>query len=100
MKTLEKDRARRYETANGLARDIQRHLDNEPVLARPPSNLYRAQKLVRRHRVAFGAATAVISALVIGLGFSTLLLFREKEARSRADAEATKSEDILNLVEN
>ena len=53
MKALEKDRTRRYETANGLAMDIQRHLNNEPVMARPPSNLYRFQKLVRRNKLAF-----------------------------------------------
>ena len=55
MKCLEKDRTRRYETANGLARDIQRHLDNEPVVARPPSAAYRFQKLVRRNKLAFAA---------------------------------------------
>src|SRR5438445_11393007 len=53
MKCLEKDRARRYDTANGLASDIQRHLSNEPVAACPPSNLYRFQKLVRRNKVGF-----------------------------------------------
>ena len=47
MKALEKDRTRRYETANGLARDVERYRADEPVLARPPSNLYRFQKLVR-----------------------------------------------------
>src|SRR5207245_1728903 len=57
MKCPEKDRARRYETANGLAADIQRHLNNEPLLARPPSNLYRFQKLVRRNQLAFTAAS-------------------------------------------
>ena len=50
MKCLEKERARRYETANGLADDIQRHLKSEPVAARPPSTVYRFQKLVRRRR--------------------------------------------------
>lgn len=50
MKALEKDRARRYETANGLAADIQRHLNNEPVVARPPSAAYRFQKLAQRNR--------------------------------------------------
>ena len=50
MKCLEKDRTRRYETANGLAADIQRHLDNEPVVARPPSAAYRFQKFVRRNQ--------------------------------------------------
>src|SRR4029434_4304863 len=59
MKALEKDRARRYETANGLAADIQRHLRNEPVLASPPSNLYRFGKMIRRNKLAFAAGTAV-----------------------------------------
>src|SRR6267142_3274099 len=45
MKALEKDRTRRYETANDLALDVQRFLDNEPVSARPPSKLYKFQKL-------------------------------------------------------
>ena len=86
MKCLEKDRTRRYETANGLAMDIQRHLDNEPVVARPPTNLYRFQKLVRRNKLAFAAASAVIAALVIGLGVSTWMFFKERDARQRAVA--------------
>src|SRR5262245_56591357 len=56
MKCLEKDRTRRYETANELATDIQRHLANEPVTARPPSKLYEFQKTVKRHKVGFAAA--------------------------------------------
>src|SRR5262249_26923728 len=55
MKCLEKDRARRYQTANGLAADIQRHLDSEAVEARPPSAVYRMQKAVRRNKLAFTA---------------------------------------------
>src|SRR5438552_19098805 len=77
MKTLEKDRTRRYETANALAMDIQRHLNNEPVMARPPSSLYRFQKLVRRNKLAFAAASAVAAALVMGFGISTVLFVRE-----------------------
>ena len=50
LKALEKDRARRYETANAMAMDIRRYLDNEPVLASPPSAAYMARKFVRRHR--------------------------------------------------
>ena len=61
MKCLEKDRTRRYETANGLAMDLQRHLNNEPVLARPPSRLYEFQKTVRRHKLGFAAAAALIA---------------------------------------
>ena len=86
MKALEKDRARRYETANGFASDIQRHLNNEPVLARPPSAAYRFQKLVRRNKLAFTAAASVAAALIMGLIISTWLLLREKEARRRVVA--------------
>src|SRR6185436_18142124 len=60
MKCLEKDRARRYETANGLASDLQRHLNNEAVLARPPSAAYRFQKLLRRNKVMAGAVVLVL----------------------------------------
>src|SRR3989442_8952365 len=52
MKCLEKDRTRRYETANSLAADLQRHLNDEPVVACPPSALYRCQKFARKHRMA------------------------------------------------
>ncbi len=81
MKALEKDRTRRYETANGFASDIQRHLNNEPVVACPPSNLYRFQKMVRRNKVAFTAGAAVSAALLIGLGVSTWMFFRERDAK-------------------
>jgi serine/threonine protein kinase len=80
MRTLEKDRTRRYQTANGLAMDVQRYLDSEPITARPPSQLYRFQKLVRRNKIVFGAVVAVVVALLIGLGTSTWLFFREREA--------------------
>ncbi len=86
MKALEKERARRYETANGLAMDIRRHLNYEPVLARPPSRIYRLQKLVRRNKSVFVAATAVGAALIAGLGTSTWLFLKEREARQRAVA--------------
>ena len=86
MKTLEKDRTRRYETANGLAMDVQRHLKNEPVLARPPSSLYRLQKLVRRNKVAVAAVAAVCLALLTGFGLSLYLFIQEREAHQRARA--------------
>jgi len=86
MKALEKDRTRRYETANGLAMDIQRHLHNEPVLASPPSSFYRFQKLVRRNETIFTAMGGVAAALVIGLGLSLYLFIQERHARQRAVA--------------
>src|SRR5262249_3894040 len=77
MKCLEKDRARRYETANGLANDLKRHLNCEPVVARPPSRLYEFQKSVRRHKFGFAAAAALTATLAIGLGVSMWLLVKE-----------------------
>jgi serine/threonine protein kinase len=66
MKALEKDRTRRYETANGLALDVKRYLDNEPVLASPPRASYRLRKFVRRNRVAVTAGSVVVVALLAG----------------------------------
>jgi tetratricopeptide (TPR) repeat protein len=105
MKCLEKDRARRYETANGLAADLKRHLDNEPVVARPPSAAYRFQKMVRRNRLLFAAGSAVGLALVLGLGNSLWMLARERRAVQRALAaeqaarvEATQREKVARFL--
>ncbi len=84
IRCLEKDRARRYETANGLAMDVQRFLDNEPVVARPPSRTYRLQKLVRRNQTTFMATALVALALIGGLGFATWFWHQERGARKRA----------------
>jgi len=94
MKALEKDRQRRYQTANGMAMEVQRYLANEPVLARPPGRFYRFQKLVRRNKIIFAAGTAIAAALIIGLGVSTVMFFREREARKIAD-DATRRETQL-----
>ena len=66
MKAIEKDRARRYETANGLAMDVERHLRYEPVVARPPSAAYLLRKTIRRHRVAVAMLLALFVALLAG----------------------------------
>jgi WD40 repeat protein/serine/threonine protein kinase len=81
MKCLEKDRTRRYDTANGLAADLQRHLDNKPVVARPPSKLYEFQKLIRRHQFGFAAAAALMVALLAGTGVSTWQAIRATKAK-------------------
>lgn len=86
IRALEKDRARRYETANGLAMDVGRFLDNEPIVARPPSRTYRLQKLVRRNKVTFIAGGMVALALIGGLGLSTWFWYQERDARKRAVA--------------
>ncbi len=94
MKTLEKDRNRRYETANGLAMDIERHLNNEPVVARPPSQLYRFQKLVRRNKLAFSAAAVIVGVLALAVVISASLAVRAMRAeleQSRLHGEAEKA---------
>jgi WD40 repeat protein len=80
MKCLEKDRARRYVTANALAMDLQRHLKNEPVVACPPSRCYEFQKTVRRHKLGFAAAAAVMIVLAAGVLVSTLEAMRARRA--------------------
>ena len=85
MKALEKDRTRRFETANALALDVRHFLVDEPVEARPPSNVYRLRKLVRRHQPAFVGAAAVAAALVLGFGFSLHLYLREATLRQQAE---------------
>ena len=90
MKCLEKDRARRYDTANGLAMDIKRHLHNETVVARPPSSAYRFQKLIRRNKLAFAASTAIAASLVIGLAASVWQAIRA----THAEQEQKKLRDV------
>jgi serine/threonine protein kinase/tetratricopeptide (TPR) repeat protein len=80
MKALEKDRSRRYETANGLARDLERYLADEPVTAGPPSRRYRLGKFVRRNRGPVLAAALVLLALVGGVVGTTWGLVRAQEA--------------------
>jgi TPR repeat protein/serine/threonine protein kinase len=90
MKTLEKDRTRRYETANGLAKDIERHLNNEPVVASPASNLYRLQKMVRRNKRVFGAASAVLFVLIAGIVLSMWQAIRATTAERRTQTVMTE----------
>jgi WD40 repeat protein len=98
MKALEKDRARRYETANGFALDIQRYLADEPVEACPPSALYRLGKFVRRHKAALGMATAAGFFLVLAVLFlavSNVVIAREeKQTRKALAAETQAREDL------
>jgi WD40 repeat protein/tetratricopeptide (TPR) repeat protein len=100
MKALEKDRGRRYETANGFAMDVQRYLAGEPVLAAPASQWYRLRKFARRHRGPLTTAAVVLATLVLGMAVSIEEAVRatraeglaqrrfeaEKEARAQAHA--------------
>ncbi len=94
MKAMEKDRTRRYETANGLAMDVQRFLNDEPVLASPPSTSYRLKKLIRRNRGAFVAAaisTVLLVAGVAGTTYGMVAALRANKTIRRQNAELDQS---------
>jgi eukaryotic-like serine/threonine-protein kinase len=95
LKALEKDRTRRYGTANGLARDVQRYLADEVVEARPPSVAYRVSKFVRRHKGQVLAASLVLLALLGGIVGTTLGLFKALRQEKIARDETAEKEMAL-----
>jgi len=97
MKALEKDRTRRYETANALARDIERHLEGEPVLACPPSLTYRLKRFSRKYRRPVAAAISVLATLVVGLVLAVFV--RARQARQVAVAETHRAEGYATELE-
>ena len=100
MKALEKDRNRRYETANGLAMDLRRHLDNEPVLARPPSAAYRLSKFMRRNRTGVIAGAVVAGALVVATVVSIRFGLSEAEHRRMAQQRADELEAVTQFQQS
>jgi len=94
MKCLEKDRARRYETANGLARDLERYLSNEPVAASPPSRSYRLKKLIVRNRAVFAAGFVMVALLGAGVVGTSVGLVRAKQAEKEANTAAATSNQV------
>src|SRR5262245_2389976 len=105
MKALEKDRSRRYETANGLAADLRRYLDDEPVQACPPSVRYRFAKFARRNKVGLVAAGLIAMAMVAAVGtlaVSNVLITRERDqkdwALSRAEESAKEANDQRSIA--
>jgi serine/threonine protein kinase len=104
MKALEKDRARRYETVNGFAADVQRYLAGEAVQAHPPSAIYRLRKFVRKHRVGLATAASFLGLLVVAAGVSIRLavdarkaaeLARQKSIEAEANAKEAKENEEL-----
>jgi serine/threonine protein kinase/Tfp pilus assembly protein PilF len=99
LKCLEKDRARRYATANGLARDLERYLADEPVEAGPPSATYRLRKLARRHKGPVLAVSFVLLALVVGIAGTTWGLLRAEQARQVAEAKEGEAQREKRIAE-
>ena len=100
MKALEKDRSRRYETANGLARDLERYLAGEPLEAAPASATYRVGKLVRRHRVWLATAAAFLTLLVAGVIVSSWMAVRATHAEREALRERNAANAVSEFLQN
>jgi serine/threonine protein kinase/tetratricopeptide (TPR) repeat protein len=101
MRALEKDRQRRYPTANALAMDVQRYLGGEPVVAAPPGAAYRLRKFARRHRGGVLAAAAVAAALVVGavaFAWQANVARGQRDRAVAAEAETRKRVDELRKV--
>ncbi|MCA9194916.1 MAG: protein kinase [Planctomycetales bacterium] len=86
MKALEKDRNRRYESSSAFAADVERYLNNEPVMACPPSTWYRLSKLARRHHAALLTVSVVALGLIVGIGVATWQAVRATRAEAREKA--------------
>ena len=98
MKALEKDRTRRYQTANALAGDIRRHANHEPVSAGPPSAVYRTGKFVRRHRFGVGAAATLVLLLVAFGVTMAVQAQRIAQERDRANREAETARQVSTFM--
>jgi eukaryotic-like serine/threonine-protein kinase len=92
MKALEKDRARRYETSNDLAGDLERHLDHQPVAAGPPSAVYRARKFIRRHRTGVAVGLALTLTVLSGAGVSVWQAVSAHQQSELAESRRRESE--------
>ncbi|MGK7311903.1 MAG: protein kinase domain-containing protein [Candidatus Longimicrobiales bacterium M2_2A_002] len=98
LKAMEKDRERRYETANGLAMDVERYLASEPVVARPPSAGYRARRFARRHRS--GVAVSAVGVLLLA-GFGAAMAVQAQRiaaARDVAESRRTQAEGLIDFM--
>ena len=100
MKAMDKDRTRRYETANGLAMDIERYLIDEPVLAGPPSTTYRFKKYIRRNKTAVIAAGIVILAMCIAITGTSIGFVKATKAEKKAKEEAATATQVTDFLVN
>jgi serine/threonine protein kinase len=95
MRAMEKDRTRRYQSASELATDIERHLSGRPILAGPPSVLYKARKFVQRHRLGVTAALLILAALVTGTSLATVGLLEARRETARSQRIADFLQDLF-----
>lgn len=98
MKAMAKDRTQRYASASELAADVTRYLKHEPVLAGPPSPMYRLKKYVHRHKVGVAAGALVIAAMVIGITGTTIGLLKAVKAEKKAREEAETAQQVSDFL--
>jgi serine/threonine protein kinase/tetratricopeptide (TPR) repeat protein len=100
LKSLEKDRTRRYDTVNALTRDVEQHLQGEPVAACPPSTVYRARKFVRRHRTSVVLALTVTASLLLGLFLAVLGFIQARREGNRAQEQTAIANAVNDFLRN
>jgi serine/threonine protein kinase/tetratricopeptide (TPR) repeat protein len=100
MKALEKDRTRRYATANGLALDVQRFLAGETISARPPSKIYKLHKAVLRNKLLFTGVGIIAVLLVVSLIVVSIALTKERRSRREAEAASAKSQQVTRFLKD
>jgi serine/threonine protein kinase/tetratricopeptide (TPR) repeat protein len=100
MKTLEKDRSRRYDSVSEFVADIKRHLNHEPVLAGRPSTLYRIKKFVQRRRALVASAIIVAAVIIVGFIVSTVMYFQAEQARKKEALARKKEEQARSEAQN
>ena len=98
MKALEKDRRRRYETANDFAQDVERYLTDEPVSARPPSTTYRIGKFIKKNRGLVATAAALAVMLLAAVGVSSWFAYKANQSASAEKAQKLKAERATQLA--
>jgi tetratricopeptide (TPR) repeat protein len=100
MKAMSKDRTQRYASASELSIDIFRYLKNEPILASPPSTVYRIGKYIKRHKVGVVAAALVILAMLVGIAGTSVGLLKARKAEKKAKEEAATTQQVSDFLVN
>jgi serine/threonine protein kinase/Flp pilus assembly protein TadD len=100
LKAMRRERSERYRSASDLADDIENYLNGEPLIAGPPSAVYKLKKFVRRNRVLVGGIVAVMAVLVVGIVVSTIFAVGQARARAEAERQAGISEAVSNFLRN
>ena len=98
MRAMAKDRTQRYASASELEADIERYLRHEPVVAGPPSTIYRIRKYIKRHKVGVAAAALVILAILIGITGTSIGLFKAVRAEKKAREEAETAQQVSDFL--